>query len=139
MSSEAFFPDPELALSAAGSPLAARDGGHLTTPIPKPRATRGKTAAQADIFADEQGDIYDPTEIINGIRQAVDTWRDLPESQWQVTPTTARLLRHWRSGEMPLPPFFCQIEAVETVIWLTEVAGKPEHKGRKAKLATAQR
>lgn len=40
---------------------------------------------------------------------------------------------------MPLPPFFCQIEAVETVIWLTEVAGKPEHKGRKAKLATAQR
>lgn len=40
---------------------------------------------------------------------------------------------------MPLPPFFCQSEAVETVIWLTEVAGKPEHKGRKAKLATAQR
>lgn len=28
---------------------------------------------------------------------------------------------------------------METVIWLTEVAGKPAHKGRKAKLATAQR
>tara|TARA_Y100001933_G_scaffold261751_2_gene317220 strand:+ start:4971 stop:8012 length:3042 start_codon:yes stop_codon:yes gene_type:complete len=154
VSTEAFFdspilnspyrrPDRHWQLGDAGQPTGVVESGRrrsdLTTPIPKPRATRGKSAAQADIFADAQGDIYDPTEIINGIRQAVDTWRELPESQWQVTPTTARLLRHWRSGEMPLPPFFCQIEAVETVIWLTEVAGKPEHKGRKAKLATAQR
>ena len=32
---------------------------------------------------------------------------------------------------MPLPPFFCQIEAVETVIWLTEVAPKPSQQGRR--------
>jgi hypothetical protein len=31
------------------------------------------------------------------LRQAVDTWRSLPNpAQWQVTPETARLLQHWR-------------------------------------------
>src|SRR3984893_11448564 len=36
----------------------------------------------------------------------------------------SRLLLHWRdqSGERPL--FYCQVEAAETVIWLTEVAAK---------------
>ncbi len=42
---------------------------------------------------------------------------------WGVTPETARLLQHWRHHEFTgVRPFFCQIEAVETVIWLTEVA-----------------
>ena len=40
-----------------------------------------------------------------------------------MTPSTARLLSHWRSYDFEgVRPFFCQIEAVETVIWLTEVA-----------------
>jgi type III restriction enzyme len=44
-------------------------------------------------------------------------------NQWQVTPETARLLRHWRHHEFSsVRPFFCQVEAVETAIWLTEVA-----------------
>lgn len=38
---------------------------------------------------------------------------------------TQRLLEHWRSHEFNGPtPFFCQVEAVETIIWLTEVAPK---------------
>ena len=41
----------------------------------------------------------------------------------QVTPETARLLQHWRHHKFnDTRPFFCQVEAVETVIWLTEVA-----------------
>jgi type III restriction enzyme len=40
-----------------------------------------------------------------------------------VTPETARLLHHWREHEFAnIRPFFCQVEAAETVIWLTEVA-----------------
>jgi hypothetical protein len=40
-----------------------------------------------------------------------------------VTPETARLLHHWRHHEFGgVRPFFCQIEAVETAIWFTEVA-----------------
>ena len=43
--------------------------------------------------------------------------------QWQVTPETARLLEHWRHHDFAgIRPFFCQVEAVETAIWLTEVA-----------------
>ena len=83
-----------------------------------------------DLYADAAGDVYDPTETINGIRSAVESWRALPESQWQVTPTTARLLRHWRTHPFANQrPFFCQVEAVETVIWLTEVAPKRSAQG----------
>jgi type III restriction enzyme len=40
-----------------------------------------------------------------------------------VTPTTQRLLEHGRSPNFPNQgPFFCQIEAVEPLTWLTEVA-----------------
>ncbi|WP_207650551.1 DEAD/DEAH box helicase family protein [Acidithiobacillus albertensis] len=40
-----------------------------------------------------------------------------------MTPETARLLQYWRHHAFSsIRPFFCQIEAVETAIWLTEVA-----------------
>lgn len=36
---------------------------------------------------------------------------------------TTRLLQHWRHHKFNgVRPFFCQIEAVETATWLTEVA-----------------
>ncbi len=66
---------------------------------------------------------YDTTSTINLVRRFVDNWRQSPESEWRVTPETARLLKHWRHHQFSgLRPFFCQVEAVETVIWLTEVA-----------------
>ncbi len=77
-----------------------------------------------DLSSQEQE--YNPTPIINEVRTYVETWRNLanPE-QWLVTPETARLLKHWRGdGFQGVRPFFCQIEAVETAIWLTEVAPK---------------
>src|SRR5204862_5368637 len=56
------------------------------------------------------------------VRLYVDAWRALAVSQWQVTPETARLLQHWRYHAFSgVRPFFCQVEAVETAIWLTEV------------------
>lgn len=149
MSSEAFFespilnspyakPDRHWALGDGGQPTGVIEPGRrrsdLTTPIPKARATRGKTATaqQSDFLQGEGGQEYNPTETINGIRSAVESWRLLPESQWQVTPTTARLLRHWRTHDFANQrPFFCQVEAVETVIWLTEVAPKSSAQGRR--------
>lgn len=67
---------------------------------------------------------YDPTSIINRVREQVTIWRAIPNpAQWQVTPETTRLLQHWRSHKFSsIRPFFCQVEAVETAIWLTEVA-----------------
>jgi type III restriction enzyme len=54
----------------------------------------------------------------------VGAWRSLPNpNQWQVTPEIAHLLQQWRHHEFSgVRPFFCQVEAVETAIWLTEVA-----------------
>jgi type III restriction enzyme len=54
----------------------------------------------------------------------VEAWRKLPNpNDWLVTPETARLLQHWRSYKFNgLRPFFYQIEAAETTIWLSEVA-----------------
>ncbi len=56
----------------------------------------------------------------------MDRWRTLSNpSDWKVTPETARLLQHWRGHNFSgIRPFFCQIEAVETAIWLTEVGPK---------------
>lgn len=71
-----------------------------------------------------KGEGYNPTPIINEIRNHVASWRSLPNpADWGVTPTTQRLLQHWRHHKFSGPrPFFCQVEAVETAIWLSEVA-----------------
>lgn len=140
-------PDQHWQLGPNGQPTGVIEQGRrrsdLTSPIPKARIRRGGKAngdAQTDLYADDGNDLYDPTEIINGIRSAVDSWRALPQSQWNVTPTTQRLLHHWRSHPFANQrPFFCQVEAVETVIWLTEVVGRPSQKGGRTKLRTGQR
>ena len=109
--------------------IETRRRAEFITPIPKPKK-RKSAAAQAQMVFDEGKGIsskdqqYDPTSIINEVRGYVDTWRNLPNpSQWQVTPETQRLLQHWRHHKFTgVRPFFCQVEAVETAIWLTEVA-----------------
>ena len=99
--------------------------------VPTSKKQRGSSANQASFVFDKaareletDNQQYELMQAINGIRQQVDRWRDLPNpSQWQVTPETARLLQHWRHHHFSgIRPFFCQVEAVETAIWLTEVA-----------------
>jgi len=96
----------------------------FVTPVPAPKKRK---ETQIELIAEERlatGDRqYRLIETVNSIRRQVDRWRALPEAQWRVTPETARLLRHWRRHEFSgIRPFFCQVEAVETAIWLTEVA-----------------
>jgi hypothetical protein len=86
------------------------------------------------------GQIYDTTGIINKVRSSVDSWRQLKDSKnWGVTPETARLLQHWRHHKFNgVRPFFCQVEAVETAIWLSEVAPKnPQFKWARKYLEAA--
>src|SRR6266496_2113834 len=105
-----------------------RRRAEFITPIPKPKKRRGSAAQQQIVFDEGKGlstkqQQYDPTSIINELRQQVDQWRGLPRNLWQVTPETGRLLEHWRHHAFSdFRPFFCQVEAVETAIWLTEVA-----------------
>ena len=121
-------------LDSSGQPtqqtIETRRRADFITPIPKPKKRKGKKAAQQEMVFDEglglstQEQQYDPTSIINEVRTLVDRWRSLANpSEWQVTPETARLLQHWRHHKFAgVRPFFCQVEAVETAIWLTEVA-----------------
>jgi len=116
--------------------LETRRRAEFITPIPKPKKRR-KSAAQEELVFDEGRGLstkeqqYDPTSIINEVRGYVDSWRSLPNpNQWLVTPETARFLQHWRHHEFSNErPFFCQLEAVETLIWLTETA--PQSKNGK--------
>ncbi|MCY3563057.1 MAG: DEAD/DEAH box helicase family protein, partial [bacterium] len=75
---------------------------------------------------------YEHLQIINSVRREIDQWRNVPDpADWRVTPETARLLQHWRHHQFGhIRPFFCQVEAAETVIWLTEVAPRKGGAGR---------
>ncbi len=98
------------------------------TPIAQPKKQVGQPQQPSLVLDEGKGlsteeQVYDTTSTINLVRRQVDRWRQLPEAQWRVTPETARLLKHWRHHQFSgLRPFFCQVEAAETVIWLTEVA-----------------
>ncbi len=109
--------------------LERRRPAQFISPIPKPKKHKAK-GAQKDLGLEEGKGLsseqqkYDVTAIINEVRSQVDSWRTLPNpNQWQVTPETTRLLQHWRHHDFTgVRPFFCQVEAVETAIWLAEVA-----------------
>lgn len=112
-------------------PVAGRRRSELTTPVPKPRNRPGRERQTTMALGDAGGvsdaeQEYNPTPVINEIRSLVESWRALSNpADWGVTPTTARLLAYWRAQEFHgVKPFFCQIEAVETIVWLTEVAPK---------------
>lgn len=138
LNSPYFEPLLHHALDEDGQPLnepprQGRRRSELITPVPKPRKKKRKAAdAQASLQLQSEDGIsseeqeYNPTPIINEVRNKVREWRKLPSpNDWSVTPATARLLQHWRSHDFQsIRPFFCQVEAVETIIWLTEVARK---------------
>jgi len=127
------YPQRHWELDESGQPtqriVEARRLAEFITPIPKPKKRKGQ-AKQADFVFDEgkglssEAQRYDPTPIINALRKQVDEWRAIPNpANWRVTPETATLLQHWRHHKFnDVRPFFCQLEAVETAIWLTEVA-----------------
>jgi len=107
------------------------------TPFPKSKKVKkSKGQKELELGAEAEREDpeqpYDPTSIINELRGYIDQWRGLPQHQWQVTPETARLLHHWRHHPFhSIRPFFCQIEAVETAIWLAEVAPQQAERGKK--------
>jgi type III restriction enzyme len=126
------YPRKHWELDDQGQPtqrvIERRRRAEFITPIPKPKKRKRGTQQEEMVFDEGKGlssqrQQYDVTSIINEVRQHVDKWRELPPGAWQVTPETARLLQHWRHHNFGgIRPFFCQVEAVETAIWLTEVA-----------------
>ncbi len=106
-------------------PKMGRRRSSLYSPVPK--AKRSEKASEQPDMLEGVLDKYNPHNLINEIRSHVKTWREIPSpSDWGVTPTTQRLLQYWRdeANFETIRPFFCQREAAETIIWLTEVARK---------------
>lgn len=77
-----------------------------------------KTVAggQRDLLADEQ---FDPIELVNRLREDVKHWRG--SNYRGATTVTRDLLTYWRSESRSRRMFFCQIEAIETLIYLLEI------------------
>jgi type III restriction enzyme len=71
---------------------------------------------QGRLFAEEN---RVPLEIVNRLRHDVRRWR---ESGYEgATQVTKQLLAEWKRADRIRRLFFCQLEAVETVIYLAEI------------------
>jgi type III restriction enzyme len=130
LNSPYFPPTRHHALDDQGQPLdhepiIGRRRSKYLTPVPSARRRQAANEAEFPFHTQEgQPGTYNENVIVNEIRHHVGDWRKIPNpTDWGVTPATQRLLQHWRRDEVQgLRPFFCQIEAIETAIWLAEVA-----------------
>ena len=95
----------------------ARRTSQYFVPIPQPRK-RGRQLA----FNEWTQDRVEENKLINQIRERVAIWRR--GGCQGITKTTAHLLEYWQRPERERRLFFCQIEALETAIYVTEVAKK---------------
>ena len=87
-------------------------------PIARPK----KKSAQKNFETEWTLDRIKETTEVNRIRERVDAWR--AGGYVSVTSTTRRLLEYWNDSERERKLFFCQLEAVETAIYIAEVAAK---------------
>lgn len=84
------------------------------------RRPAGYVVASGDSRAFDDPGIFVEIPLVNAIRPRVKAWR---EAGWPgVSSITKRLLEHWSDPEEfeARRFFFCQLEAMETLIWLTE-------------------
>jgi len=84
------------------------------------RRAAGYVVASPDSRAFDDPGIFVEIPLVNQIRPRVQAWREVGYPG--VTSITKRLLDHWCDPEEfdRRRFFFCQLEAIETLIWLTE-------------------
>ena len=90
-------------------------------PIPPPKKKPGGQLALPGDWTAERMQLND---FINRVRDRVTVWRR--SGYPGITAITRGLLDYWADPAREKPLFFCQIEALETAIYLTEVAGRHE-------------
>ena len=74
------------------------------------------------VFTEWINDRIKPNDETNRIRERITLWRK--GGYVGVTSTTRRLLDHWQRPDRERRLFFCQVEALETAIYIAEVAQK---------------
>jgi len=85
-------------------------------PIPPPKKKGGQQVLPGDWL----GERIKSNEFINRVRASVGRWRQ--GGYEGVTPTTRALLRYWTRDDRERRLFFCQVEALESAIYVAEVA-----------------
>ena len=88
-------------------------------PIAKPKK---KGTKQLQFDTEWTQDRIEENKRVNDIRRRVAPWRK--GGYIGVTPTTARLIAYWTDPNREKKLFFCQNEALETAIYIAEVAKK---------------
>jgi len=76
------------------------------------------SGGQLSLLAQEESD---PLPLVNALRDDVRRWRALGYEG--ATAVTKQLLAHWARADRARRLFFCQREAVETVVYLAEILG----------------
>ena len=86
------------------------------------RRPAGYVTATPGAQAFDDPGIFRELPLVNQIRPRVKAWREA--NYPGVSGVTRRLLEHWRDPEQREGRrfFFCQLEAIETLIWLTEAS-----------------
>jgi type III restriction enzyme len=87
-------------------------------PIARPK----KKGKQLSFETEWTEDRVQENKFINQVRARVGLWRK--GGYVGVTKTTARLLEYWTNPARERKLFFCQVEALETAIYITEVANR---------------
>jgi type III restriction enzyme len=101
--------------------LQGRRTSSYFVPIARPKKKKG--SKQLLLFETEwTQDRIEENRIVNDIRKRVSIWRK--GGYVGVTPVTSSLLAYWTDPAREKKLFFCQIEALETAIYITEVAKK---------------
>ncbi len=85
------------------------------------KGKKGKTTQEALDF-DATGERREINTLINDVRREVERWRS--NNYPGVTPYTRKLLLHWSDESRDNKVLFCQREAAETAIFISEVAGR---------------
>lgn len=81
---------------------------------------RDPKAGTSEADPDARGE-WQALPLVNQIRQRLNEWRALAlNGGGGVTRTTHTLLNYWHRAERQHPLFFAQLEAVETILFLTE-------------------
>jgi type III restriction enzyme len=96
----------------------ARRPSSYFVPIPAPK----KKGKQLAFDTEWTKDRVEENVFINQVRERVARWRQ--GGYVGITKTTRQLLDYWKREDREKKLFFCQIEALETAIYLTEVASK---------------
>jgi type III restriction enzyme len=89
--------------------------------IPVPRSR--KKSQEGTLFDTEwTEDRIEENDFINQIRSRLSLWKT--QGRPGINRTSARLLEYWTRPEREHRLFFCQVEALETIIYITEAAAK---------------